>query len=171
MYIQVKATHGHKGVLHFTGQSYPCALGKSGVTQNKTEGDHASPIGQYPLRSLYYRADRIAKPETSLECIEIQPNDGWCDDPAHPLYNQKVQLPFDASHETLWREDHLYDVVVVLGHNDAPAIPGNGSCIFMHVAQPDYCGTEGCVALSIQDLLVVLTSVRKDTMINISSGD
>ncbi len=171
MYIQVKATNGHEATLEFAGQNYRCALGKSGITHHKTEGDHASPIGQYPIRAVYYRADRIAKPETSLECIVIQPNDGWCDDPAHALYNQKIQLPFDASHETLWRDDHLYDIVVVLGHNDNPPIPGKGSCIFMHVAQEDYSGTEGCVALSIQDLQVVLTSVRKDTFINISSGD
>ncbi|WP_025897338.1 L,D-transpeptidase family protein [Sneathiella glossodoripedis] len=171
MYIQVKATDGHLGQLEMAGKLFPCALGKAGVTADKKEGDHASPLGCFPLREVYYRPDRVKKPETFLPCYQIQQQDGWCDDPAHPSYNQKIQRPFTARHETLWREDHLYDVIVVLGYNDDPPVPGKGSCIFMHVAKDEYEGTEGCIALSIQDLLIVLTSLDKDTLIEINAGD
>ena len=169
MYIQVKATERHLGELAFGSRIYKCALGKAGVTRHKTEGDHASPAGTYPIRAVYYRADRIPKPDTVFDCIKIAKSDGWCDDPAHPNYNQKITLPFTASHETLNRDDALYDIVVVLGHNDDPPIPGQGSCIFMHIARPEYEGTEGCIALSLQDMQVVLTSVRKDTFVQINT--
>ncbi len=147
--------------------SWPCALGKSGVTTDKKEGDHASPAGCYPLRSVWYRADKGEKPVCTLPVMEIRREDGWCDDPDHPDYNRKITLPFEARHETLWREDDLYDIVVVIGHNDEPPVPGKGSCIFMHVAKPDYDGTEGCVALKKKDLLELLEKISKDTAIEI----
>ncbi|MEM9681989.1 MAG: L,D-transpeptidase family protein, partial [Pseudomonadota bacterium] len=67
-------------------------------------------------------------------------------------------LPYDARHETLWREDHVYDVIVVLGHNDDPVVPGLGSAVFMHVARPGYAPTEGCVALELDDLRSILAT-------------
>lgn len=169
MYIQVKATEGHRGELAVGPRIYKCALGKSGVTSHKAEGDHASPAGLYPIRAVYYRADRVPKPDTAVNCHKINKTDGWCDDPAHPSYNKKITLPFAASHETLTREDTLYDIVVVLGHNDDPPVPGRGSCIFMHIAREGYTGTEGCIALSLQDMQVVLTSVCKDTSVQINA--
>ena len=90
-------------------------------------------------------------------------NDGWCDDPDDPKYNQHVVLPYKASHETLMREDGLYDLVVVLGYNDKPVIAGRGSAIFLHVAQPDFAPTEGCVALALDDL--------RDVIIESEPGD
>jgi L,D-peptidoglycan transpeptidase YkuD (ErfK/YbiS/YcfS/YnhG family) len=170
MHIQVKADKDHLGTLTLSGKNYPCALGKTGVTDNKVEGDNATPIGSFPIRAVYYRADRLSKPRCSFDPLEITAGQGWCDDPSHAEYNRKVALPFEASHEVLMREDHVYDVVVILGHNDDPPIPGRGSCIFMHVARPDYSGTEGCIALSLQDLLDVLTCVSKNTTIDIISG-
>lgn len=170
MHIQVKADKGHRGTLTLSGKSYPCALGKSGVIQNKAEGDNATPLGTFPIRAVYYRSDRLSKPQCCFDPIEITDRQGWCDDPAHPDYNRKVILPFDGRHELLMRDDHVYDVIVILGHNDDPPIPGHGSCIFMHVARPDYSGTEGCIALSLQDLLNVLTCVSNDTMLDILAG-
>ena len=88
---------------------------------------------------------------------------GWCDDPAHPDYNRQVRLPFAASNEALWREDEVYDLIIVLGHNDNPPVPGRGSAIFMHVARPDYAPTEGCVALAPENLLEVLAAAVRAT--------
>ena len=167
MHILVNGNHGHQGTVTYVNRSWPCALGKSGITSDKKEGDHASPAGCYPLRSIWYRADKGERPICSLPVTEIRREDGWCDDPDHPDYNRKITLPFEASHETLWREDDLYDIVVVIGHNDEPPVPGKGSCIFMHVAQPDYDGTEGCVALKKEDLLELLEKVSKDSLIEI----
>ncbi len=145
----------HKGLLEFGNRAYQCALGRSGVSQIKREGDGATPAGTWKLRCLYYRPDRGDRPRTLLPCLPLKPDDGWCDDPSSSFYNRPVSLPFAASTEHMWREDELYDLVAVLGHNDAPAIPGRGSCIFLHVARPDYSPTEGCVALHRRDLLQI----------------
>ena len=136
--------------------SFRCALGRGGLTRDKREGDGATPIGAWPMRRLLYRADRIDPPATRLPFLEIGPQEGWCDDPSDPAYNRPVRLPYPGRHERLWREDALYDLVVVLGHNDDPVVPGGGSAIFLHVARPDYGPTEGCVALARADLTCVL---------------
>jgi L,D-peptidoglycan transpeptidase YkuD (ErfK/YbiS/YcfS/YnhG family) len=133
-----------------------CALGKGGIRAPKREGDFATPAGAFVLRRVLYRADRSAAPTTRLPIAAIAENDGWCDDPADAAYNRPVTLPYRARAERLWRDDRLYDLVVVLGHNDAPPVAGAGSAIFLHVAAPDYTPTEGCVALAADDLRRVL---------------
>ncbi len=137
-------------------RGFRCAIGRGGVRDDKTEGDGATPAGRFALRYVLYRADRIAKPATALAARPIARDDGWCDDADDPAYNRPVRLPFAGSHEVLWREDSLYDVIVVLGHNDTPPVPGRGSAIFLHLARPDYGPTEGCIALALDDLLEVL---------------
>lgn len=139
-----------------------CALGKGGVRTDKREGDGATPVGEFPLRRVLYRADRIARPTTALDCAPIDPEDGWCDDPSSPDYNRPVRLPHPARHERMWREDGVYDIVVVLGHNDDPPVPGLGSAVFMHLARPGYAPTEGCVALEREDLLRLLAACGRD---------
>jgi len=148
-----------------------CALGRGGVVPaaEKREGDGASPLGAWPMRRLFYRPDRLAAPETKLPRVPLSPNDGWCDDPAHPLYNRFVMRPFGGSHEALWRDDGVYDVVVELGYNDDPVVPGRGSAIFMHVAQPDYAPTEGCVALALAQFIVVLRRCEAGTLVEIGA--
>ncbi|MFT9063116.1 MAG: L,D-transpeptidase family protein [Acetobacter persici] len=133
-------------------------IGKNGLTQQKQEGDHATPIGIFPLRKVYYRADRLLKPKTILPVEPLSPRDGWCDDPASSDYNHFVRLPHPARHEQLWREDHVYDLIVVIGYNDNPAVPGRGSAIFMHLQRPDRSPTEGCLALTESDLRAVLAA-------------
>ena len=137
-----------------------CALGRDGVRAHKREGDGATPAGAWPMRRLLYRADRLALPPTRLAAAALTPADGWCDDPADPRYNTAVPLPCDASAEALWREDGVYDLIVPLGYNDAPVVPGRGSAIFLHVAKADYAPTEGCIALAREDLLAVLRAAE-----------
>ena len=131
-----------------------CALGRGGVVAaaDKREGDGATPLGDWPLRGVLYRADKHPPPATRLPLQPIGPDDGWCDAPEDPAYNRPVRLPYGASAERLCRDDELYDRVVVLGHNDDPPVAGLGSCIFLHVARPDFSPTEGCVALARADL-------------------
>lgn len=133
----------------------------------KREGDGASPIGSWPVRRVWYRADRGPPPETGLPVIALQPDDGWCDAPGHAAYNRRVPLPFPASYERLWREDGVYDLIVELGYNDDPPAAGRGSAIFMHVAREDYVPTEGCVALAEADLRAVLKQLTGDSRIEI----
>lgn len=147
-----------EGRLRWNGHDVRCALGRGGVTPHKREGDGATPVGAWALRRVLYRPDRGTAPRTALPVSAIAPGEGWCDDPAHGDYNRPVTLPHPASCETLWREDGLYDVVVVLAHNDDPPVPGLGSAIFLHVAKPDYGPTEGCAALALPDLLDLLAA-------------
>ena len=135
------------------------AVGKSGIGEKLREGDGITPIGIWPLRRVLYRADRLAEPHTQLPLAPIEPDQAWCDSPDDPRYNQLVRLPPGTSEEHLWRADSLYDVIVVVGFNDAPAVPGRGSAIFIHVARPDYGATAGCVALARNDLLEALAQL------------
>ena len=155
------------GEVSIGGKAFPCALGRAGSTAHKREGDLMTPLGIFPLREVLYRADRAEAPQTSLPLSALQPDDGWCDDPADPHYNQRVKLPYPGRHEQLWREDHLYDMILVIGYNDAPTVPGRGSAIFMHIRRPDGVGTEGCVALEKADLLEVLALLKPDSTIEI----
>jgi L,D-peptidoglycan transpeptidase YkuD (ErfK/YbiS/YcfS/YnhG family) len=109
-----------------------------------------------PLRTVLYRPDRGDKPHAAVPLQPLSQADGWCDDPASPDYNRPVRLPIAASAEALWRDDAVYDIIGVLGWNDAPIQPGRGSAIFLHIAQPDYTPTEGCIALAPDHLRRVL---------------
>lgn len=144
------------GEARWGGWRVRCALGRGGLTRKKREGDGATPVGAWPMRRLLYRADRLSHPDTRLPVSAIGRADGWCDDPADPAYNRPVALPYPGRHERLWRENGLYDLLVLLGHNDNPVVPGLGSAIFLHVAGSDFGPTEGCVALARSDLERVL---------------
>lgn len=146
------------GMLTLGEREVRCALGPAGViaAADKREGDGATPLGVWPIRRVLYRPDRGAAPATALPMAPIAPDDGWCDAPDDPAYNQPVTLPYPASAERMWREDELYDIVVILGHNDDPPVPGMGSAIFLHCAKPGYPPTQGCVALARADLEALL---------------
>lgn len=153
------------GTLKWRGRTYRCAVGAAGIAATKREGDHASPLGCFALRRVLFRADRLAEPVTGLPVAPLAEDTGWCDAPGDGAYNQQISLPYPSSAERLWRTDSLYDVIVVLGHNDSPVVPGCGSAIFLHVAAPDYGPTEGCVALARADLLDVLAECDVQTQI------
>lgn len=155
------------GRLDWPGGSFRCALGRGGIRSDKREGDGATPVGRFALRRVLWRADRLPQPKTGLPVSPIAPDDGWCDAPADPAYNRPVKRPYAASHEELWREDHVYDVIVVMGHNDDPVVPGLGSAVFMHVARPDWAPTAGCVALPLPDLLRLLKDCAPGTVLTV----
>lgn len=156
--------------LHAFGDSFPCAVGRSGgvCAALKHEGDGATPIGQWPLVGLLLRADRLPAPRTALPWRWIRPDDGWSDDPADPAYNRPVQHPHRFSAERLWRDDHAYDIIVVLGHNLAPTVANAGSAIFWHVAQPDFRPTEGCIAMARAPFFALLPKLSPDMHLGIA---
>jgi L,D-peptidoglycan transpeptidase YkuD (ErfK/YbiS/YcfS/YnhG family) len=159
------------GRLAFGERTFRCALGRAGViaAAQKREGDGASPIGVWPIRRLLFRPD-VGAPETRLPAAPLARDDGWCDAPDDPAYNRPVKLPYPASCETMWRDDRLYDLVVVLGHNDDPPQPGRGSCIFLHLARDDFSPTEGCVALARPDLEAVLAEIKVGDTLEIAAA-
>ncbi len=141
----------------------PCRLGRTGTTVDKREGDGATPVGVWPLRRIYYRPDRLPRPVSGLPVEPIRRDMGWSENPADPAYNRPVGLPHRFAHEFMWRDDHLYDVVVVIGHNDDPVLKGRGSAIFMHLMRPEGTPTQGCVALRLPELQRLLPRLGPQT--------
>jgi L,D-peptidoglycan transpeptidase YkuD (ErfK/YbiS/YcfS/YnhG family) len=155
-YLHVRAISPRavRGLLTAGTLRLPCFIGRSGVTWRKREGDGATPAGCFTLRRIMYRNDRIPMPQSRLPKRPITPVDGWCEAPADRNYNRPVRLPYAASRESMARGDALYDIVVILSHNERPRIKGAGSAIFFHLeaARP----TAGCVAVSLADMRKIL---------------
>ena len=152
---------------------FRCGLGSAGMTCRKREGDGATPIGRWPIIDVLYRPDRMhgLRSGALRAARALRRHDGWCDAAGDRNYNRPVRHPYPASAEELWRDDHLYDVIVVLGHNRVPRIQRLGSAIFMHLARVTDCGglapTAGCVSLRRRDLAVVLTMLRSGSAVRI----
>jgi L,D-peptidoglycan transpeptidase YkuD (ErfK/YbiS/YcfS/YnhG family) len=134
-----------------------CAIGPNGMGPKK-EGDGKTPIGVFPLRQVFWRADRTEK---------LVPEDGWCDAPGDPNYNKLVKHPYPVSAEHLWLDSHVYDIIVVVGFNDDPVVQGAGSAIFLHLAREGYTPTAGCVALTDHDLRAALAQFRAGDKVRI----
>ena len=159
-----------QGVLRWDGVNHPCALGRGGVSQDKQEGDGATPAGCFALRKLYYRPDVVAKPQTRLATQALTQQDGWADDPQDPAYNRAIVRPHAFSHERLWRDDGLYDIFIVLGINDDPPVAGRGSALFLHLAHPDLRPTRGCVAIAREAMETIVPALLPTTMIEIKDA-
>ncbi|MBO9546019.1 L,D-transpeptidase family protein [Caulobacter sp.] len=158
------------GRFELDGRVLRCAIGKAGVIAgaDKREGDNRSPLGTWVMREVWYRPDVYPEgPKTALPVRATRREDGWCDAPGDPNYNRPITLPYPASAERMWRDDHVYDLVVILGHNDDPPVPGMGSAIFMHLAREGYPGTEGCVALERADIEAVLAAAKPGDAVEI----
>ncbi len=156
----------------FEGRAYPAIWGQNGAIEaaEKKEGDGKTPLGLFALRRVFYRADRLTRPQTRLPLTALAPDHGWCDAPDDPKYNQWVSLPYPAHAETLWREDRLYDIIIVIGFNDAPVRAGFGSAIFIHLTAEDGAPTKGCIALAPDDMRALLKSAGPETKIRIMSA-
>lgn len=137
------------GTVTGLGETLAASFGRSGAcpAAAKREGDGMTPLGSWPIRAALLRPGRVMAPATQLPWRWLRPWDGWSDDPADAAYNRPVALPHRHGHETLWRDDGAYDIIIVLGHNDNPPVAGLGSAIFWHCRQSDGRATEGCVAV------------------------
>ena len=163
MTILVKNKH----TLHVDEFKFKCCIGKNGSTNNKKEGDKKTPKGKFKIERLYYRKDRINKPETSLKCVEIKDNVGWCNDVNFPTkYNQRIKISKKIKHEKLKRKDYKYDFFIPIKYNFKKPIPGKGSCIFIHLTKK-YKPTAGCVAIHEKDFLIILKLIKRNTRIKI----
>jgi L,D-peptidoglycan transpeptidase YkuD (ErfK/YbiS/YcfS/YnhG family) len=156
------------GRLRWSGGSTAAVVGRGGVRSNKREGDGATPAGAYPLVFGFYRKDRVRPRPSALPMTALTPHDAWVDDPADAQYNRLVALPYPARTEQLWRNDRLYDLLVVIGYNMEPVVPGAGSAIFLHVAHPDFSNTEGCIAVRREVLISLIPFLGPGSMITIS---
>lgn len=173
-YLHVRAISARavKGRLSAGILTVPCILGRSGMSRRKREGDGATPVGCFSLRQVLYRRDRIMIPRAGLPVRAIGPGDGWCDASGDRNYNRLVRMPYGASHEVLSRRDRLYDIVVVLSHNEQPRIQGLGCAVFFHLKSMDGGPTAGCIAISLGDMRKILALCGPRTRLAIwpSSG-
>ena len=144
--------------IRFAGRSFPVSLGKSGVTLSKNEGDGATPAGVHKIVGVLYRPDRVVKP--CDWAVQIKPNNIWSDDSRDPDYNMLNCLPHKYSHERLFRSDPLYDIIVLTDWNWPYPIKGRGSAIFIHTWRKPMHPTEGCVGISSQNLLWIISRIK-----------
>ena len=146
---------------------FNCCIGKNGISKKKMEGDKKTPIGTFNIQHLYYRKDRLRKPKTTLKCIEIKKNMGWCDDVNFSKkYNKLIKIKKGISYEKLYRRDFKYDLLIPIKYNFKGSIIGKGSCVFIHLTK-NYQPTAGCIALRKKDFLILLKLVNKKTKIKI----
>ena len=144
-----------------------CSVGKNGISKKKRERDKKTPKGIFNIEHLYFRKDRIKKPKTSLKCIEIKKNMGWCDDVKKPKkYNKLIKVNENIKHEKLNRKDHKYDLLIPIKYNFKNSITGLGSCIFFHLTN-NYKPTAGCITLKKKDFFIMLKLINKNTKIKI----
>jgi len=159
-----------QGWAEIGGRKFRCALGRGGIVADKREGDGGTPVGSFALRRLFVRADKGTTPKAPVPISITTENDGWCDAPEHPDYNRHIALPFTASHEKMWLDSDVYDLVLVIGHNDDPVVPYAGSAVFVHLARPDYSPTEGCIAFARADLEAVLAALGPKDQVVVAAG-
>ena len=163
MTILVKNKH----TLQIDEFKFKCCIGKKGLTKNKKEGDKKTPKGTFEIENLYYRKDRLVQPTTSLKCIEIKKDMGWCDDINVPKkYNKRIKIEKKFRYEKLKRKDYKYDLLIPIKYNFKKPISGLGSCIFIHLTK-DYRPTAGCIALKRKDFLIMLKLIHKNSKIKI----
>ena len=156
------------GYLQYKNLKFRCALGKAGIKKKEKEGDNVTPKGIFKITSMYYRPDKIKNIITAVKKIKIKKNIGWCDDPNSHFYNQQISLPNKFGHEKLYRNDSLYDLILVLNYNVNPIIKNKGSAIFIHVAKKNYKNTKGCITLKKKHLIELICKIKKNTKIKIN---
>ncbi len=146
---------------------FKCSIGKNGLKKKKLEGDNSTPVGTFSLGPVYYRSDRVDKPDTKLKTVTINKQMGWCDDPNNISYNKKIKLNKKIKAEKLYRKDRIYDIIIVINYNTQKIIKNKGSAIFIHVTN-NYRPTRGCIALSLNDIEILLKIIKKNSKIKIS---
>ncbi len=146
---------------------FKCSIGKNGLKKNKIEGDNCTPVGTFSLGPVYFRKDRVDKPITKLKTLKISKQMGWCDDPNNINYNKEIKLNKKIKAEKLYRKDKIYDIIIVINYNTRRIIKNKGSAIFIHVTS-NYKPTKGCVALSLNDIEILLKIIKKNSKIKIS---
>ena len=157
----------NKHTLQVEDFKFQCSIGKKGSTKYKREGDKKTPKGTFGIENIYYRKDRKKRPLTSLDCIEIKANMGWCNDSKFPkIYNKLFKIKKKIRHEKLKRKDYKYDYIIPIKYNFKKTVPNLGSCIFIHLTK-NYKPTAGCVALKENDFLILIRIINKKTKIKI----
>ena len=165
--VRMRPGHPTQAIVQVGALAFPAAIGRSGRTSRKREGDGATPIATMPVLRGYFRSDRIGRPKTLVKLYPIRKDMLWCDAKGEANYNRPVRAPFSRSHETLRRDDHLYDICLVMDWNIRERKQGAGSAIFFHLARPGFTPTEGCVAVRLRDMHRLLSLIAPGTRVRV----
>ena len=157
----------NKKYLTYGQYKVKCAVGKRGIGYKKKEGDLITPIGQYKIKFILYRKDRIKKIQSKIKKVVIKKNMGWCDDPNSKKYNKLINLPFNFKYEKFFKKENTYDIILVLNYNMNPIKKNKGSAIFIHVAKKNYKKTKGCIAIGKTQLLKIIKKIKINTEVKI----
>ena len=153
--------------LYFRNYKLRCSIGKRGISIKKREGDKKTPQGEFKLKYILYRKDRIINLKTKLKKIAINRKMGWCDDPNSAYYNKIIIYPFKFNAEKLWRRENIYDIIIVIDYNINPVLKNKGSAIFLHIAKKKYQPTNGCVAVNKKNIRLIASKINKKTKLRI----
>ena len=159
----------NKNYLTFKNYKVKCAIGKRGIGYKRKEGDLITPKGDFKIKYILYRKDRIKKIQTKIKKIIIKKNMGWCDDPKSKNYNKLIKLPSVYNFEKIYKKENIYDIIIVLNYNMNPTLKNKGSAIFIHIAKRNYKKTEGCVAIKKTHLLKIIKKIKKNTKVKIEN--
>jgi len=157
----------NKNYLTYNNYKVKCALGKRGIGNKRREGDFITPKGNFKIKYILYRKDRIKRIQSKIKKIIIKKNMGWCDDPLSKNYNKLIKIPSEYNYEKLYKKDNVYDIILVLNYNMNPVVKNKGSAIFIHVTKANYKKTEGCVAIKKVHLLKIIKELKKNIKIKI----
>ena len=153
--------------IYFQKYKLRCSIGKRGISIKKREGDKKTPQGEFKLKYILYRKDRIINLKTKLKKIAINRKMGWCDDINSDSYNKIINFPFKYSAEKLWKKENVYDIIIIIDYNLDPVIKNKGSAIFLHIAKRKYQQTAGCIAVSKRNIKLIASKINKRTKIKI----
>jgi len=157
----------NKNYLTYNNYKVKCALGKRGIGNKRREGDFITPRGNFKIKYILYRKDRIKRIQSKIKKIIIKKNMGWCDDPLSKNYNKLIKIPSEYNYEKLYKKDNVYDIILVLNYNMNPVVKNKGSAIFIHVTKANYKKTEGCVAIKKVHLLKIIKELKNNIKIKI----
>ena len=146
--------------------TFKCSTGKKGLRKNKYEGDKSIPKGTFDLGKIYWRKDRVIKPETKIKCFKIKRRFCWCNDPKSIKYNKQVDIKYKFKKEKLYRRDYKYNYILVIEYNSKKIIRGKGSAIFLHLTK-NYHKTDGCIAVRKKDFLIIAKLLKPSSKIKI----
>ena len=156
-----------KKFIYYKDYKAKCAIGKRGITSKKIEGDKCTPKGRFKFKYIFYRKERVKNIYSKLKLIPIKKNFGWCNDIKSKFYNKFIKFPYKYKAEKLYRKENIYDIIVVIDHNDRPTKKNKGSAIFLHVAKKNYSPTLGCVAMAKEDLRILISVINKNNFLKI----
>ncbi len=162
-------SNNKKNIAHiiFERKKIRCLIGKNGIGRKNREGDLKTPKGVYRIRRIYYRKDKFLNLKSGIPIFKLKRNDKWCVDPKSKRYNSYFRKNINCRYESLFRDDEVYDLILVLDYNLNKVKKFKGSAIFLHcIGNKKF--TEGCVSLKKDSLRKIIKKLSPRSKVIIS---